>query len=326
MLSFLGRRLASMAVVLFLVLTGMFFTLHLAPGSPVNNLPPTVAADPAARAAYEARLGLDQPLLVQYGTYLRNLATGDLGESLLDGSSVADQISTRLPVSLELGLLAGLWSVLVGFGIGVASVVHRRRYTDSVTRVGTILGLSMPAYWLAVLATILVGSRFPDLLPSGAGYVRFGDDPVANLTAMLLPALVLGLSTCALVARTLRASLLDVMSSDYVTFARAMGHSRLAVVRRVGLRGALLPTLTVVGLLLGGLVSGTVLIESVFQIPGVGQLMVTAFLRKDYPLAMGLSIVTAVLFLVLNLVIDALYYVVDPRTRSALVRGKVATA
>lgn len=317
MFDFMMKRLLNAVFVLWLVVTGMFFLLHLAPGSPVNSLPPAVAADPVARAAYEAQLGLDQGLLTQYLDYIVGLLKGNLGNSLYDGTTVSSQIASHLPVSLELGALAALFAMLPGFIIGCWTATQRGTWRDSAVRVLTVISFSVPAYWLAVLCLIVVGQRYPDLLPSAGGFVRFMDDPAANLKVMLLPALVLGLSTFALVVRSIRAALIDVLAFDYVAFATAMGMPRRLMMRRIAVRNAIIPTLTVIGVLLGGLVSGTVLVESVFQIPGLGQLMVTAFLRQDYPLAMGCSVFTAIIFLGLNLVVDALYFVVDPRTRRA---------
>jgi peptide/nickel transport system permease protein len=319
---FLLRRGASVLLVLFLMISAMFVLLRLAPGSPVNSLPPAVAADPTARAAYEAALGLDQPLLVQYLDYLRGLATGDLGTSLYDGTSVSAQIASHLPVSLELGLLAAIFAMIPGFLLGAWTALHHGDRVDGSARILTILSLSLPAYWLAVVSLVVVGQQFPQFLPSAGGFVPFQEDPVANLQVMVLPALVLGLSTFALVARSLRASLVDVLGSDYVTFARGMGMTRRQLLRKVAVRNAVIPTLTIMGVLLAGLVSGTVLVESVYQIPGLGQLMVTAFLRQDYPLALGASITTGALFLLLNLVVDTLYYVVDPRVRADMLTAQ----
>ena len=322
MARFLLRRLGSMLLVLFLVLTAMFVLLHLAPSSPVNALPPAVAADPAAVAAYKAAHGLDQPLLVQYLVYLKGVVTGDLGTSIYDGTPVFDQIASHLPVSLELGALAALVSMVPGFLLGAWTALHKGDKIDSAVRVFTVLSLSVPAYWLAVVSLVLLGQRFPQLLPSAGGFIHLTDDPAANLQVMILPAIVLGLSTFALVARSLRASLVDVLDSDYVAFARGMGMRQRTLLSKVAVRNAVIPTLTIMGVLLGSLVSGTVLVESVFQIPGLGQLMVTAFLRQDYSLALGASIVTASIFLLLNLVVDALYYVVDPRVRMQLESGR----
>lgn len=317
MLEFMVRRLLNALLVLWLVVTGMFFLLRLAPGSPVNSLPPAVAADPLARAAYEAELGLDKNIFIQYFEYLLNLLRGDLGNSLYDGTSVLSQIGSHLPVSLELGAMAAVLAMVPGFFLGCWTATQRGTWRDGLVRVITVLSFSVPAYWLAVLCLIFIGQRYPDMLPSAGGFVRFTEDPLTNLKVMLLPALVLGLSTFALVVRSIRAALADVLSFDYVAFATAMGMPRRLMMKRIAIRNAIIPTLTVVGVLLGGLVSGTVLVESVFQIPGLGQLMVTAFLRQDYPLALGCSIFTAAIFLGLNLVVDALYFVVDPRTRAS---------
>ncbi|MGH8961645.1 MAG: ABC transporter permease [Jatrophihabitantaceae bacterium] len=326
MLAFLRRRVLNMAAVLFLVTSGMFFLLHLAPGSPVNSLPPAVAADPVARAAYAKSLGLNENLFAQYWHYLTGLLRGDFGKSLYDGTPVLHQITTHLPISLELGLMAAVGAMLPGFLLGVWTAMHRGEWVDSAMRVLTVLSLSVPAYWLAVLSLVFVGQRYPELLPSAGGFVTFGADPVANLQVMFLPSLVLGLSTFALVARSLRAALVDVLQFDYVSFAEAMGMKRGLLMSRIAVRNAVIPTLTVMGVLLGGLISGTVLVESIFQIPGLGQLMVTAFLRQDYPLALGCSVFTAMIFLMLNLVVDTLYYLVDPRTRVTQRRLQAVTA
>ncbi|NUU20018.1 MAG: ABC transporter permease, partial [Streptomycetaceae bacterium] len=190
---------------------------------------------------------------------------------------------------------------------------------DQVPRVVTVVAMSLPGYWLAVGLLVTVDN--PDYLPGAGGFVRFSDDPVRNLQVLLLPAVVLGLAAFAMITRSLRGGLVEAYASDHVAFARAMGSSRTQVLRRVALRGAVVPTLTVAGVLIGGLLSGTVLVESVFQIPGLGQLMVTAFQRQDYQLALGGCVATAAVFLLLNLVVDLLYLVVDPRTRQGLTRA-----
>lgn len=312
------RRVVGVLVVMFAVVTAMFLLLHASPVSPVNQLAPQVAADPVARAAVEHRMGLDRPLVVQYGDYIGGLLTGDFGVSLYDGSSVADQIGRALPVSLELGFLAALLAGIPAVLLGTWSALRQGRAVDQATRVVTVVAMSLPGYWLAVVLLVTVDN--PDYLPGAGGFVRFSEDPVRNLQVLLLPALVLGLAAFAMVTRSLRGGLVEAYASDHVAFARAMGASRTQVLRRVALRGAVVPTLTVAGVLIGGLLSGTVLVESVFQIPGIGQLMVTAFQRQDYQLALGCCVATAAIFLVLNLVVDLLYLVVDPRTRQGLTR------
>jgi peptide/nickel transport system permease protein len=323
MLAYVLRRAVALIVVLFVSISAMFLLLHVADDTPVDSMSPAVAADPRARHAVERRLGLDDPLVMQYGTYLGDLVQGDLGTSIYDGSSVSDQIAERLPVSLELGLLAALVSIVPGLLLGTWAALRHGRWADGGTRIITILAISIPSYWLAVLCLVLVGQALPDLLPGTGGFVTFSEDPLANLQVMILPAVVLGLAVLAMVARSIRASLIVVLSYDDVTFARAMGMPERLVMRRIALRNALAPTLAVLGVLIGGLVSGTILIENVFQIPGLGQLMVTAFVRRDYPLALGATVVTATIFLVLNLVIDVLSALVDPRTRRTMTTAPV---
>ncbi len=251
-----------------------------------------------------------------------------------DGKSVDQDhdwpwLSTAMTIEPDPGALFGstalaampaLLAMVPGFLLGCWTATRRGSWSDGAVRVVTVLSFSVPAYWLAVLSLVFIGQRYPDMLPTAGGFVRFTEDPIANLKVMLLPALVLGLSTFALVVRSIRAALIDVLSFDYVAFATAMGMPQRQMMKRIAIRNAIIPTLTVVGVLLGGLVSGTVLVESVFQIPGLGQLMVTAFLRQDYPLALGCSVFTAMIFLGLNLVVDALYFVVDPRTRTSTQR------
>lgn len=298
----------------------MFGLLHASPGSPVNNLPPAVAADPEIRAAVMAEKGLDRPLVDQYGRYLRDLATGDLGSSLYDGSSVAQSIAATAPVSFELGAMATVMAVIPGVALGIASARRHGRRFDGGSRLVTVLAISVPSYWLAVLCLVMVGERYPDLLPRAGGLPSFSTDPGGNLQAIMLPALVLGLSAFAMIARSLRTSLVEVYDGDDVRFARAMGMSERHILTRIALRNAAPSTITVAGLLIGGLISGTVLVENVFQLPGLGQLMVLAFIRQDYPLALGTALATAVIFLGLNLAVDMAVVAFDPRARQRLAK------
>ena len=286
MLRLIGRRTGGMILVVFVAVTAMFFLMRAAADGPLDSFAPAAAANPEARAAIENRLGLDRPLFEQYTDYLQGVVTGDFGESFADGSSVAEQIADALPVSLELGLLAAGGAITLGLALGAWAALHQGRPVDGAARLVSVLALSVPSYWLAVVCVIVAGERFPELLPGAGGYVPFASDPLANLQVMILPALVLGLGAFALVARSLRSALVDVLALDDVRFARAMGMPERQVVRRIALPNAVLPTLAVMGLAIGGLVSGTVLIENVFQLPGLGQLMVTAFVRRDYPLAL----------------------------------------
>jgi len=315
------RRLALALVTLVAALTGLLALLHASPGSPVNALPPAVAADPGARAAFLADRGLDRPFVVQWARYLGHAARGDLGTSLYDGSSVAGAVAGSVSVSIELGGLAALVAVVGGGAVGVAAARRPGGVVDGVVRVGSLLAISTPSYWLAVLALVVVGERAPDLVPGAGGLPTWSEDPLRHLQALLLPALVLGLGGFAMVARSVRQTFGEVLDGPQVRFARAAGLSEGQVLRRVALRGAAPATITLVGLLVAGLVSGTVLIENVFQLPGLGQLAVTAIGRDDYPLALGCALATAVLLLATNVAVDLAVLAFDPRARRRAVGG-----
>lgn len=316
MTRFLLRRVLGLVLTLLLAVTAMFGLLHASSSSPVNTLPPTVAADPAARAEFQARHGLDRPIVVQWWRYVTGLARGDLGVSITNGVPVAESLATSAPVSLELGLLATALAVVPGVAVGIAAGRRHGSIVDGTARFGTLLAISIPSYWLAVLCLVLIGERYPDLLPGAGGFVTFGEDPAANLQSLLLPAVVLGLAGFAMIARALRSTLIDVYQSDQVRFARAMGMSEGPILRRIALPAAAPAAVTVLGLVVGTLITGTVLVESVFQLPGMGQLMVHAFVSYDYPLALGASIVTAILFLGTNVAVDIIVHAFGGRPTS----------
>lgn len=318
------RRLLGLAATILVALTVLFGLLHASPTSPVHSLPPAVAADPQARAEFEAQHDLDQPLVVQYGRYVGRAVRGDLGTSIVSGQSVSSGLGDALPVSLELGLLASLVAVIPGLLVGVAAARFHGRAVDGAARLVTLVAISVPSYWLAVIGLVVVGERYPDLLPSAGGFERFGDNPAANLKTLLLPAFVLGLAGFSMIARSVRTSLIEIYERDEVRFARAMGLPEREILRRIALRAAAPSTITVLGLVVATLVSGTVLVEHVFQLPGMGQLMVHAFVRQDYPVALGASLVTAVLFLGLNLVVDLAVHALDPRAATRTTPARVA--
>ncbi len=312
------HRAVVLVVTLVVAVSALFVVLHASPGSPVSNLPPSVAADPEARAAVAADAGLDRPLAVQYAAFWGSLARLDLGTSLYDGSSVSGAIAAAAPVSFQLGLMAAVVALAPGLLAGVAAARRHGRPADALVRVLTVIAISVPSYWLAVLCLVVVGERWPDLVPGAGGFTPFGQDPLGSIRSLLLPAVVLGLGGFAMVARSLRAALVGVLDGDDVHFARAMGMAEHQVLGRIALRAVAPSTVTVVGLLLGGLVSGALLVENVFALPGLGQLMLTAFTRGDHPLALGTALVTALVFLGLNLAVDVAVVALDPRTRRRL--------
>ncbi|MEV0973507.1 ABC transporter permease [Microtetraspora glauca] len=319
MLRYVGRRVAGLALVLLIVLTLVFFMLRAAPGGPVDaylGMNPT----PEKRAEVEHRFGLDQPIWVQYAKFLGNLASGDLGNSLFSDRPVSAIIGERLPVTLELSLAAFLFWVVVGLAAGALAARRRDSFVDGLVRVGSVVALSIPSFWLALVLVVVFGLYIKGVLPS-SGWVPFTEDPWENLRGVVLPAFALGLGSGAVIARTLRASMIETTRADYVSFARAMGMPERRVLRRITLRNAIIPTATVIGLMLGVFVSGTVLVENVFNIPGIGQTIVGAFRQHDYPLAIACTLITATVFLVANLVVDLLYFVLNPRIRAGFLNG-----
>ncbi|PWJ53810.1 peptide/nickel transport system permease protein [Quadrisphaera granulorum] len=325
-------------MLLLLGVTLVTFTLtNLVPGDPIAAaLGEGAAANPATVQAYVERYGLDDPLPVQYLTYLGNLAHGDLGRSLATGRPVASDLATAVPATIEIAVCAVVVSLLVATALGTVAAHRRNLVTDQVVRVVSLIGLSLPTFWLALVAYDLFFRRLgiapgsgrlsPSLTPpptiTGLYTVDFmldGDsvgfvDAAAHLA---LPVGVLSLFTIGLLTRFIRTSVLEVLDSEYVRAARAKGLGPGRVVVGYVLRGASLPILTVVGIAFGSLLSGTVLVESVFAWPGLGTYAYQAASNLDLPGIMGVGLVVGVIYLVLNLIVDVLYGVLDPRVRLA---------
>jgi peptide/nickel transport system permease protein len=314
-IAFVARRAGALVLTVLLALAGLFALVEAAPGDASDNFGATVVADPAARAAIEEARGLDRSGPQRFVDFLASAVRGDLGTSYYDGSDVAAAVGAAAPVSLELGLLATVLVVAPGVLLGAFAARRRGRPAEVAVSMVSLLAVSVPSYWLAVICLVVVGERWPDLVPAAGGYVPFAEDPAANLQTMLLPAIVVGLGAFALVGRAVQASLAAALDEDDATFARACGLPERTVAWRIAGRRAAPGVLSVVGLALGGLLTGTVLVESVFQLPGLGQLMVTAFGRGDLPLALGGAIVTAVVLLGANLVVDTAIVALDPRLR-----------
>ena len=306
---FVARRFITSMLVLWAVMTLVFLLISLTPGN--------VAMIFGGLDARE--LGLDQPLAVQYGRFMSSLARGDLGRSWLSGAEVSDLVADRAGPTLELALVTAVAATSIGLGLGLYSTARRGKLGDVAIRVATVIGVSVPSFWLGLLLLMLFGLHLRDLLPAG-GWVPFSDDPVGNLAHLVLPASVLGLATVALVSRTLQVSMRDTMQRDYVTFGRSAGLSERRVIRSLALPNAVVPTVTVVGLLVGVLISGAVIVETVFTIPGVGRLMVQSLRNQDIPVATGATLFLAAVFLALNAAVDVLYAWLDPRLRELYAR------
>jgi peptide/nickel transport system permease protein len=256
--------------------------------------------------------GLDQPVYVQYLKYVGSLLTGDLGVSWRARFPATDMILYALPVTLQLALMAAIISMVVGVSFGMLSAVNENTLLDHVVRIVSLFSLSMPVFWQATMI-ILVLSLTVRWAP--LGYVSPLVDPIQNLSLMILPALALGTSASASVMRMTRSCLLDVLRHDYVRTAHAKGLRERVVVVRHAIKNAMIPVVTILGLQFGSLLGGSVVVESVFGIPGIGLLILNAIGMRDYPIVQGAVIVTAVLFMLTNLLVDVLYGYLDPRIR-----------
>jgi peptide/nickel transport system permease protein len=307
-------RLYSMALTLLGLTVLVFLMLRLVPGTVVEQM---IGADAIASPAMVAELkrffGLDQPWWLQYSKWIGSLARGDLGTSWRTGKPVVQLIFERLPVTVELTLLAVVFALLLGIPAGVVSAIRRNQALDNVTRVGTLLGLSIPVFWQGTML-ILFFSIYLRWMPPVV-WVDLLTDPRRNLTIMMLPALCLGTASAANIARTTRACMLDVLRSDYIRTAAAKGLTRPLVVLKHALNNALIPVVTVAGLQAGILLGGTVVVEEVFTLPGVGRLVLWSIYQRDYPLTQSTILFIALVFMTINLIVDVLYGYLDPRIR-----------
>jgi len=335
LLRYVTRRLGLMVVLLLGVSIFVFLISHMVPSNPVAaNLSQTALNDPEIVAAYEAKWGLDQPLWKQYVLYMGNLLQGDLGDSIRTGRPVMDDLKQYFPATLELSLFAMVIAIVLGISFGVASAVFQNKPIDHILRTISISGISIPSFWFALLVMNLF-SRTLKWFPSGGRFdmrsfsVQDGsglhvlDALVKGNWAMLtdallhlaLPALVLGFFTMGLIARQTRSNLLEAMSMDYIRTARAKGMKESRVVFHHALGNALVPVITVSGMGFCNLLGGMVFVEQIFSWPGIGQYAYLAATTLDFPAICGVSLLIAVIYVVVNLFIDILYGVIDPRIR-----------
>jgi peptide/nickel transport system permease protein len=313
---YVAVRLYSMGLTLVGLTVLVFLMLRLVPGTVVEQM---IGADAVVSQAMVDELkrffGLDQPWYVQYFAWVGRLAHGDLGTSWRTGKPVILLILERLPVTLELTILSVGFALALGIPAGILSAIRRDRAIDQVTRVGTLLGLSIPVFWQGTML-ILFFSLYLRWMPPIV-WVDLITDPRRNLTIMLLPVVCLGTASAANIARTTRACMLDVLRSEYVRTAAAKGLAQRAVILKHALKNALIPVVTVVGLQTGILLGGTVVVEEVFTLPGVGRLVLWSIYQRDYPVTQSTILFIAVLFMAINLAVDLLYRYLDPRIRYA---------
>jgi peptide/nickel transport system permease protein len=334
--AFMARRLLLACVVLAVVSVATFALSHAVPGDPISLVLGDRQADnPEVRAALARRWGFDKPLPLQYFYYVGNLFRGDWGESITSRTPVAQELRDRVPATIELSLYALAFAVAFGVPLGIVAAVNHDRWPDHLARFVTLLGTSIPVFWLGLLLLYVffyqlkwlpgpgrldVGMRPPPTITGmvTADALLQGDWKVlvAALRRLILPSIVLGSFSMGIVARMLRSSLLASMGDDYVRTARAKGLGERSVVAGHAMRNALIPTVTVLGLTTAGLLAGAVLTETIFSWPGIGSFAVTAALRRDYPALLGVTFVVAVIYVLVNLLVDVAYGLLDPRIRS----------
>jgi peptide/nickel transport system permease protein len=312
----LGRYLAGRLLVALpslLIASLIVFTLpRLIPGDAVALM---LEENAYARDLDElrAKLGLDRPLHVQYVEWVGRVIRGDLGESLWTRRPIREELGRRLPVTLELGLLATAFAVLIAVPVGLVSAVRQDTLRDYLARSAAILGLSVPGFWLATLAIVLPALWWG--WRPATGFTEFGEAPLLHLGQFVLPAAILGLASAAGLMRLTRGMLLEVLRQDYVRTAWAKGLRQPAVVLKHSLKNALIPVVTVLGIQLAQIVGGAVIIETIFGFPGMGRFLVEAITHRDYPVIQGVNLVVVSVIILVNLAVDALYAVLDPRIR-----------
>ncbi|MBM3318139.1 MAG: ABC transporter permease [Candidatus Eisenbacteria bacterium] len=302
MWSYIAKRLLLAVPVIIGVAFIVFAMVRLIPGDPAMVIAGQ-AATPEYIAAIREDMGLDRPLLVQFGLYFKNLAVGDLGRSIRSKAPVTEEIWARLPNTFRLATASMLVAASVGVGAGIVSAIRPYSLLDAAVMVAALAGLSMPIFWSGLMM-ILVFSVILGWFPA------FGTGSLAHL---VLPSVTLGMTSAAIIARMTRSSMLEVLRTDYIRTARAKGQVERVVIGSHAFRNALIPVITVIGLQTGTLLSGAVLTESVFAWPGVGRLLVEGILTRDYPVVQGSVLVVAFVFVFVNLAVDILYAVADPR-------------
>ena len=334
-LKFIGKRLVYLVVMLFGVATLVFILTKMIPGDPtVANLSQRALNDPEIVAAYRAKYGLDQPLPVQYILYMKNLLQFDLGTSMRTNKPVLSELARCYPATIELALFAIVIAAILGVLFGIISAIRRNSILDQTVRAISVTGVSIPSFWFALL--VLYFFYYKLKLRPGPGRLSNAFTAPATVTGMyvidsllegnipkaldavshlILPGTVLAAFTMGLITRTARSNLLDVMSTDYIRTAKAKGLSRPGLIIRHALGNALIPVLTVIGLGLGNLLGGMVLVETIFNWPGVGQFAYESVLSVDFPSIIGVALLIALNYMVINTVVDILYGIIDPRVR-----------
>ncbi len=305
MLQFLVRRLVDAIPVLIGVSVLVFLMVHLLPGDPATIMLQGAPATAEDIANLRHELGLDKPIHVQYGTYMGRVLTGDFGKSIHTRRSVLKEIGSVFPATLRLALSAMVIAITLGTVLGAVAAMRQNSWIDTASMGTALFGVSMPDFWIGLLLILIFSVQLHWFPATGGGSLRH----------IVLPAIALGANFAAIIARLVRSSLLEVLRQDYVVTARAKGLHHRTVLLRHALRNALIPVVTIIGLQFGNLLGGAVVIETVFARQGIGRLAITAILAKDFPLIQGLVLVSAVVYVVLNILVDSSYALLDPRIK-----------
>ncbi len=311
--AFIGRRLVAMVPLLVLITIGVYAFVLLIPGDPARTLAGGLNAQPSEIARIRHQLHLDLPFFAQYWRWVTHAVRGDLGTSLFQHESVASAIGSRFPLTLSLALGGLAVSILIGLPVGILAGTRPGTLADRSATVASSAGIAMPDFWLAIILALIFAVKL-HLLPD-LGYVGLTRSPWGWLEHLLLPWFALGVAGGATLARQVRGELIDVLDRDYIRTARSLGITERQVIGRLALKNALTPAMTIVGIQFAYLLGGTVIIEQIFSIPGLGSLMLQAIDTKDLPVIQGVVLLTAVIFVVVNLVVDIGYGILNPKVR-----------
>ena len=319
MLPFLIRRAAISVVTLFAISVIVFTGVRMIPGDPARVMAGT-EADASGLEEIREKYGLKDPIALQYVRWLGLVVRGDLGESIRTREPVVRTVAKKLPITIEVAWLSVCVAVGIAIPAGVFSAARRNTLWDLLANGVSLCGLSIPSFWLGIMLILLLSVRL-GWLPA-SGFVPLWQDPVGNVTRMIMPAFVLGTGLAAVLMRQTRNSMIEVLGADYIRTARSKGLAGGAVVFRHAIRNALIPVVTILGLQMGALMSGAVVTEQIFVVPGFGRLIVEAVFTRDYPLVQGVVLITASAYVLINLLVDVSYSLLDPRIRVASAPGE----
>ncbi len=301
---FLRRRLLGLISVLFGVITIVFLIIHLVPGDPARIMLGEGALPSDVEALRES-LGLNRPLIVQYFDFFAKLFQGDLGRSFNTGQPVLSAIIERFPATLILTAASMFFAIIIAVPIGIITAAKRNTVIDNLGMIFSLIGVSMPAFWLGPILVLIFSVKLGILPVSGSGSIKH----------LVLPSFSLGFALAAIISRMTRASMIEVLDQDYIRTARAIGVSEKIIFLKHALRNAIIPVVTIVGLQFGALLGGVIIIEIIFSWPGIGQLLIPAIMRRDYPLVQGCILFIAVVYIFVNLIVDIIYAYIDPRIK-----------